>query len=127
VGRSPVAVPLAPPYPQYTLLPVPDPNAPIGNVSGVPSVPVSGARPRPTTPVASRASELGLRYRVVVPAASATVQDRVLSVFPGAFLTYDRRQSVVMQVGAFNSEANAQEVIDILRQNGVRAQIERVD
>ncbi|HIK40351.1 DUF1565 domain-containing protein [Thermoleptolyngbya sp. M55_K2018_002] len=127
VGRSPVAVPPAPPYTQYTLLPVPDPNAPIGNVSGVPSVPVSGARPRPTTPVASRASELGLRYRVVVPAASAAVQDRVLSVFPGAFLTYDRRQSVVMQVGAFNSEANAQEVIDILRQNGVRAQIERVD
>ncbi|BAU44604.1 DUF1565 domain-containing protein [Leptolyngbya sp. O-77] len=127
VGRSPVLVPPAPPYTQYTLLPVPDPNAPIGNVSGVPSVPVSGARPRPTTPVASRASELGLRYRVVVPAASAAVQDRVLSVFPGAFLTYDRRQSVVMQVGAFNSEANAQEVIDILRQNGVRAQIERVD
>ncbi len=126
-GRSPVAVPPAPPYTQYTLLPVPDPNAPIGNVGGVPSVPVSGARPRPTTPVASRASELGLRYRVVVPAASAAVQDRVLSVFPGAFLTYDRRQSVVMQVGAFNSEANAQEVIDILRQNGVRAQIERVD
>lgn len=127
VRRSPVAVPPAPPYTQYTLLPVPDPNAPIGNVSGVPSVPVSGARPRPTTPIASRASELGLRYRVVVPAASAAVQDRVLSVFPGAFLTYDRRQSVVMQLGAFNSEANAQEVIDILRQNGVRAQIERVD
>lgn len=127
VRRSPVAVPPVPPYTQYTLLPVPDPNAPIGNVSGVPSVPVSGARPRPTTPVASRASELGLRYRVVVPNASSAVQDRVLSVFPGAFLTYDRRQSIVMQVGAFNSEANAQEVIDILRQNGVRAQIERVD
>lgn len=127
VGRSPVAAQPASQYSQYTLLPVPDPNAPIGNVSGVPSVPVSGDRPRPTTPVASRASELGLRYRVVVPAADAAVQDRVLSVFPGAFLTYDRRQSVVMQVGAFNSEANAQEVIDILRQNGVRAQIERVD
>jgi len=127
VGRSPVAVSPAAAYPQYTLLPVPDPNAPIGNVSGVPSVPVSSARPRPTTPIASRASELGLRYRVVVPATDAAVQDRVLSVFPGAFLTYDRRQSVVMQVGAFNSEANAQDVIDILRRNGVRAQIERVD
>lgn len=127
VGRSPVAAQPASQYSQYTLLPVPDPNAPIGNVSGVPSVPISGDRPRPTTPVASRASELGLRYRVVVSAADAAVQDRVLSVFPGAFLTYDRRQSVVMQVGAFNSEANAQDVIDILRQNGVRAQIERVD
>ncbi|WP_448601515.1 DUF1565 domain-containing protein [Thermoleptolyngbya sp.] len=127
VGRSPVAVSPAAAYPQYTLLPVPDPNAPIGNVSGVPSVPVSSARPRPTTPISSRASELGLRYRVVVPATDAAVQDRVLSVFPGAFLTYDRRQSVVMQVGAFNSEANAQDVIDILRRNGVRAQIERVD
>ncbi|MFQ3616399.1 MAG: DUF1565 domain-containing protein [Cyanobacteriota bacterium] len=127
VGRSPIAASPPTAYTQYTLLPVPDPNAPIGNVGGVPSVPVSGARPRPTTPIASRASEMGLRYRVVVPATDAAVQDRVLSVFPGAFLTYDRRQSVVMQVGAFNSEANAQEVIDILRRNGVRAQIERVD
>lgn len=127
VGRSPVAVSPTAAYPQYTLLPVPDPNAPIGNVSGVPSVPVFGDRPRPTTPIASRASEMGLRYRVVVPATDAAVQDRVLSVFPSAFLTYDRRQSVVMQVGAFNSEANAQEVIDILRGNGVRARIERVD
>lgn len=125
--RSPVAAQPASQYSQYTLLPVPDPNAPIGNVSGVPSVPVSGVRPRPTTPVASRASELGLRYRVVVRAADAALQDRVLSVFPGAFLTYDRRQSVVMQVGAFNDEANAQEVVDILRQNGIRAQVERVD
>jgi len=121
------------PAPRYDLLPVPDPNAPLGNIGTLPTITVSGAgagavrRSPPTTPVASRAAELGLRYRVVVNARDRSVQERVLRLFPGAFLTYDDDQDIVMQVGAFNERDNAEEVETVLDQNGIRARVERVD
>lgn len=121
------------PAPRYDLLPVPDPNAPLGNIGTLPTITVSGAgagalrRSPPTTPVASRAAELGLRYRVVVNARDRSVQERVLQLFPAAFLTYDDDQDVVMQVGAFNERDNAEEVETVLDQNGIRARVERVD
>jgi len=121
------------PAPRYNLLPVPDPNAPLGNIGTLPTITVSGAgagavrRSPPTTPVASRAAELGLRYRVVVNARDRSVQERVLQLFPGAFLTYDDDQAVVMQVGAFNERDNAEDVETVLDQNGIRARVERVD
>lgn len=121
------------PAPRYDLLPVPDPNAPLGNIGTLPTITVSGAgagavrRSPPTTPVASRAAELGLSYRVVVNARDRSVQERVLQLFPGAFLTYDDDQDIVMQVGAFNERDNAEEVETVLDQNGIRARVERVD
>lgn len=115
----------------YALLPVPDPNVPLGNIGDLPTITVSGTgsarRSPPTVPVASRASELGLRYRVVVNARDRTVQERVLQLFPGAFLTYDDDQNVVMQVGAFNERDNAEDVETVLARNGIRARVERVD
>jgi cell division septation protein DedD len=63
----------------------------------------------------------------VVNARDRSVQERVLQLFPGAFLTYDDDQAVVMQVGAFNERDNAEDVETVLDQNGIRARVERVD
>jgi len=117
--------------PRYDLLPVPNPNVPLGNIGNLPTITVSGAasprRSPSSVPVISRAAELGLRYRVVVNTGDRSTQERVLQLFPEAFLTYDDDRDVVIQVGAFNERDNAEDVETVLEQNGIRARVERVD
>lgn len=108
------------------LLPVPNGSIPIGNPRNLPKVtvprnytPTPGSPPLPPT----RASSMGLRYRVVVEAENKTKQDLVRSLIPGAFRTFTNGK-VLMQVGAFGDRANALEVIQMFNSRGLKANVE---
>lgn len=65
----------------------------------------------------------GVRYRVIVPVTNNQQREVVLSVAPDAFSkTWQGRR--VMQVGTFNSENNASEMVQILGSKGLRAIIQ---
>jgi hypothetical protein len=74
-------------------------------------------------PVPSRATSLGLRYRVVVRTRDEAEQIQVRRVVPDAFPSYSGG-AVVMQIGVFNSRSNAQEAVNQLARSGVGATIE---
>lgn len=114
------------PQQRYDLLPVPSP-APLGYIGDLPTIPIRGGAPRPVgAPVASRASSLGLRYRVIVRANDQATQSWVRSLFPNAFPTYDQNGDVVMQIGAFNALDNARDAAEQINQRGARAIIEEL-
>jgi parallel beta-helix repeat protein len=109
------------------LLPVPSGNIPIGNNRNLQKVPVStrttvGSPPLPPT----RATSLGLRYRVVVDAATASKQAFVRSLVPGAFRTFSNGQ-VFMQVGAFSDRSEADEMLQFVKSNGLRGTMEQLN
>lgn len=111
------------------LLPVPDPNAPIGNGGSFSSQPIasSGSLPSDGPPgPANRIQLLGLRYRVTVEAPTSREQNRVRSVVPEAFRTILNGQTV-MQVGVFKNAENANEIVDTLTRNGIRATIQALE
>ncbi len=101
------------------LLPVPDGNAPIGNAGG--GVPVvaqgSSTGNGPPNPP-SRAAALGLRYRVIVEATSASQQARVRRIVSDAFRTQINGR-MVMQVGAFATQDKVDEMMQLLQKNGL--------
>ncbi|MCC5662777.1 DUF1565 domain-containing protein [Nostoc sp. CHAB 5784] len=101
----------------FALLPLPENNIPIDNTSNIrtssASIPDSG----------NSATQLGTRYRVVVPLATDKERDLVRSLAPGAFLTVWDGQKV-MQAGVFNSEYNAKEMLKTLSNKGLRAIME---
>lgn len=111
------------------VLPVPDGNIPLGNIGGLPTVNVSRN-------VAFRAGGGGgstvnyraanLRYRVVVDASDEHDQSRVQAIIPAAFRTSINGRSL-MQVGAFSSRDNAEQTVQMLSQNGVRAVIQEIE
>ena len=108
------------------VLPVPAGDAPIGNVGTLPTVPVwQTARNSSDSPPAlpSRATALGLRYRVVVEAISDREQARVKAIVPGAFMVSSRGRALV-QAGAFGEQAKANELLQILTSQGLKASIE---
>lgn len=104
-----------------SLLPVPDPNAPIGN--GGSSVPDVGDTRTASTdgppPPPSYAATLGLRYRVIVEASSSRERARVRRVVPDAFRTRINGR-MVMQVGAFATQDKVDEMMERLERNGLR-------
>jgi parallel beta-helix repeat protein len=111
------------------LLPVPSGNIPIGNTRNLPKVPVRGARttsgggpPLPPT----RATSLGLRYRVVVDAGTASKQALVRSLVPGAFRTFSSNGRVFMQVGAYKDRAEADEMLQFVNSKGLRGTMEQI-
>lgn len=111
------------------LLPVPSSNVPIGDSRKLPTVLVPKSRvssvaspPLPPT----RATALGLSYRVVVEAASASKQALVRSLVPGAFRTFSQGK-VLMQVGAFSDRAQADKIRRMLSSKGLRAVIEQLN
>ncbi len=110
------------------LLPVPNGNAPIG-YGGSASQPVAAnvnaSGDGPPVP-ANRIQVLGLRYRVTVDAPTAREQNRVRSVVPEAFRTILNGRTV-MQVGVFNSAENANQIVDTLSRNGIRAEIQELE
>lgn len=127
VGTLPVLQPA--PIVVSELLLVPNSNVPIGNPRNLPTVVVSkspvlsaGTPPLPPT----RATALGLRYRVVVEAASAGKQALVRSLIPGAFRLFLNGR-VLMQAGAFSDRAQADETRRMLRSKGLRAAIEQLN
>ena len=130
VASSFSAIPAAPsiaPSNSSGLLPVPTGDAPIGNVGSMPTVPVWRTAKRnegspPSLP--SRATALGLRYRVVVEAVSAGEQTQVRTIVPDAF-TVSLRGRTVMQAGAFGDQAKANELLQTLSSQGLKASIEQ--
>lgn len=119
---------LAPsPLPDFDRLPVPSQPAPTGFVGDTPTVSVprvmANSATMPQMPVPSRATSLGLRYRVVVRTRDEAEQIQVRRVVPDAFPSYSGG-AVVMQIGVFNSRSNAQEAVNQLARSGVGATIE---
>lgn len=110
------------------LLPVPSGNIPIGNSRNLQKVSVpdsetraSGSPPLPPT----RATSLGLRYRVVVEAGTQSRQSFVRSLVPGAFRTFSNGR-MLMQVGAFSDRAKADEMLQMVTGKGLKATLEQM-
>jgi len=112
------------------LLPVPSSNIPIGNSRNLPRVntPRSTATSSDASPPLppTRATALGLRYRVVVEANNASKQANVRSLIPGAFRTVSQGR-VYMQLGAFSDRAKADEMLQLAKSKGLSATIEELN
>ncbi|MHC5729067.1 MAG: DUF1565 domain-containing protein, partial [Nostoc sp.] len=96
------------------LLPIPNAN--------IPKVPL----PASSTAMLNNgnsATQLGIRYRVVVPLASDKDKDLVRILAPGAFPTVWQGERV-MQAGVFSNQYNAKEMLKTLSKNGLRAIME---
>lgn len=109
------------------LLPVPSGNIPLGNARNLPKINLPTTTPAPGTPPLppTRESALGLRYRVIVEADSKSKQDMVRSIVPGAFRTFSNGK-VFMQVGAFGDRVNANEVLQLLNNRGLKGTVEQI-
>ncbi|WP_202219305.1 DUF1565 domain-containing protein [Okeania sp. KiyG1] len=112
------------------LLSVPSTNIPLGRGGYVP--PGIGrnqnSNPNPLPRLSlrrnsqSRAAALGLRYRVVVNVKNASQTYKLRSLVPDAFSTNINGNSV-MQAGAFRSRLEADQLLKVLRNNGLNAKI----
>ncbi|MBK1987544.1 DUF1565 domain-containing protein [Sphaerospermopsis aphanizomenoides BCCUSP55] len=80
---------------------------------------VLASTPYATTPQSSR-------YRVVVPVTNNQQREIVLSVVPDAFPKVSQGRTV-MQVGAFSTQENAREMVQIFNSRGLIAIIERLN
>ncbi|MGB7416358.1 MAG: DUF3747 domain-containing protein [Thermosynechococcaceae cyanobacterium] len=113
------------------VLPVPGGDIPLGNAPGREGVyqgfssnevPEDGSPPAPPMQLASVASApspalSSHRYRVVVTASGAQ-QNELRTLVPDAFRSNYRGQSV-LQVGAYRSQQEADEMLNFLSQNGI--------
>jgi N-acetylmuramoyl-L-alanine amidase len=63
---------------------------------------------------------IGSNYRVIVPARTAAIQNRVKALVPGAFRTTFNGQ-VVMQAGVFREQNKANEIQQLLINNQLQA------
>jgi cell division septation protein DedD len=61
----------------------------------------------------------------VVDAGTASKQALVRSLVPGAFRTFSNGR-VLMQVGAFNNQAKADEMLQLVTSKGLRGTIEPI-
>lgn len=108
-------------------LPVPGRSIPIGRGGYVPadlggnSVPDSGD----SAPSLDRARALGFRYRVVVDAESQETREKMQSLVPDAFRTFANGRSVI-QAGVFREIQKAEELAQMLAQNGLNVRIEEI-
>lgn len=113
------------------LLPVPDSNVPLGNTGNMRKV----STPR-TTPVedskgslpqiAARTAQIDLRYRVIVEADNEQQQQIVKLIAPAAFQTVWHGRGV-MQVGVFSSRYNADNIVRMLNDKGLKAVVEPIN
>jgi parallel beta-helix repeat protein len=100
-------------------------TAPVGNNSDIQqpapqSSPVAYSRGPSLTP---NASPMGTRFRVVVEVTNERDLELVRFIAPGAFSTVWQGKTV-MQAGVFSSNYNAQEMVNMLGSNGLRAVVE---
>lgn len=113
------------------VLPVPSGTIPLGNaqrrsnvyqgqstLSSV--VPADGSPPAPPIQVAWASH----RYRVLVDPANASQRSALKSLVPDAFRASYQGQSM-LQVGAYKSQGEADEMVQFLSQNGFEGVIER--
>jgi parallel beta-helix repeat protein len=109
-------------------LPVPGRNIPLGRGGYVPA-PLGGSSlpaPEENSPSFDRAKALGFRYRVVVDAESQDDREKMQSLVPDAFRSFSNGRSV-MQAGAFRELEKAEELAQILSQNGLNVRIEEIN
>ncbi len=111
---------------QADLLPVPNGDAPVGNIGDLPTVNVPSNPGNLGNTALRSVSAAPLQFRVLVEATSDRAQALVQSLVPNAFMVQAHGRSL-MQVGAFNSRENAESVVQMLNQNGLRAAIERLN
>ncbi len=112
------------------VLPVPNGTIPLGNASnrsnvyrGLPTTsapPSDGSPPAPPT----RVAQLKHRYRVVVERANSSQQNALRSLVPDAFRSTYRGQSV-LQVGAYETQEKADEMVRFLAQKGFDGVLEK--
>ncbi|MBD2464204.1 DUF1565 domain-containing protein [Oscillatoria sp. FACHB-1407] len=124
--QTPSRVRTSTPTSSPNVLPVPNGNVPVGNIGDMPTVLVSRdpLQRRATVPLPSNhAVALGLRYRVVVEAEDETTQAMVRSLIPGAFRTQANGR-IMMQAGAYSDRANADQTVQWLTGNGLRAMVQ---
>ena len=112
------------------VLPVPSSMVPVGNVGDMPSVAVwrSPAQRSTTGGVTvspNRSSSAALHYRVVVETNDETQQAQVRTLVPEAFLATAGGRSV-MQAGAFSDRSKANQLLEILTSQGLRARVENL-
>ncbi|MDX2228566.1 MAG: DUF1565 domain-containing protein [Leptolyngbyaceae cyanobacterium bins.349] len=131
--RSPLASPPLAQQPSNrttnALLPVPGPDAPIGNVSGMPSVFTarSNRQAIPGIPITPEtAGSVVVKYRVVVVATNNVQQEQIRSIVPDAFPVIVRGQRV-MQAGAFGDRSKADQLVASLNIQGLQALIEPLE
>jgi parallel beta-helix repeat protein len=136
--------PSLPPVPEQTTAPLPTPSVapqgpissnilivpsatiPIGNGSSTGNIalanpPTAGGPPPPP----SRASSLGLYYRVFVDANDDTTRAALRELVPDTFRVQVNGRPM-MQAGAFDTLAEAQRTADWLNRSGFRAQVEYI-
>jgi parallel beta-helix repeat protein len=79
-----------------------------------------------TTPRNARQTATGVRYRVIVPVTNDAQREIVLSIAPDAFarVLQGRR---VMQVGVFSSQDSANQMVQTLNSQGLRAIIQPIN
>ncbi|MDA0266029.1 MAG: DUF1565 domain-containing protein [Cyanobacteria bacterium] len=108
------------------ILIVPGQNIPIGNGGSATAILATGltAEDGPPPPP-SRATILGLYYRVFVDANDDTSRAQLEALVPDAFQVRVNGQPT-MQAGAFNTLAEAQATSDRLNQAGLRARVEYI-
>ncbi|NEQ75707.1 MAG: DUF1565 domain-containing protein [Okeania sp. SIO2C9] len=112
------------------LLSVPSTNIPLGRGGYVPPGIGRNQNPNPNPMPRlslrrnsqSRAAALGLRYRVVVNVNNAAQTYKLRSLVPDAFNTNINGNSV-MQAGAFRSRLEADQLLKVLRNNGLNAKV----
>ncbi|WP_408103994.1 DUF1565 domain-containing protein [Tolypothrix campylonemoides] len=119
----------AAPLGESALLPVPDANIPVGNSRGRRKAPPQNSSIGVyNTAAASAAQEerINLRYRVIVEIQNGKDQELVKFLAPGAFRTLWRGRDV-MQAGIFSTRYNADSMVKIFNNNGLRASVEPVN
>lgn len=106
------------------LLPVPSARIPVGNAGNrARNVAIGANTPGGPPPPPTQAQALGFQYRVVVATRSEADQARVRSLVPGAFRVF-RGSQVFMQVGAYKTQAEADEMYQRVSSQGWQARIE---
>lgn len=104
------------------LLPVPNANIPLNNVAAT-RVATADSPPHPQT---NLATAIGLRYRVVVEAENEDTQAKVRSLIPGAFRLFANGR-VLMQAGTYSDRDRADEMLQLLTDNGLKAKVEEIN
>ncbi|BAU14427.1 hypothetical protein LEP3755_49740 [Leptolyngbya sp. NIES-3755] len=104
------------------ILPVPRATPPIGNTRGT-SVRIWRGGSSGGSSGVSQAASLGFRFRVVVRANSDLEQSQVRSIVPDAFSLRGRG---VMQAGAFRDRTEADELFQVLVNQGLQVSIEQI-
>lgn len=94
------------------------------NTNNIIQMPTPRMAPMPNNQSSQIATaSTGIRYRVLVPTSNERDEDVIRFLAPGAFRTTIRGQAVV-QVGVFSNTFNAEQMLRVLNNNGLKGMIE---